>query len=125
MFAASRQLPSPTMPIYTSLIHYHVYLPTTHAQNVPLPCTLADIVSHQSDFQFRRGTSSGLTAFTVLALGVWAGCAGASGMGTSEKSSWEMALIVYASAPGLAPGSINYHLMFKYRAVRMSWVMQM
>lgn len=35
--------------------------------------------------------------FTLLVCGAAAGCAGASGIGTSEKSSWPMALIVNVS----------------------------
>lgn len=76
------------MLIYNSLVRSHVHhLPAAHVENVPLPYDFAHIISHRYDFQFCRGTASGLTAFTTPVLGVWAGWAGASGMGTSEKSS--------------------------------------
>lgn len=90
---------APATPIYKSFIHPHIHrLPSTLVEIIPPTCSLAHIISQRYDTQLRRGTVAGSVAFTTPVLGVWAGCAGASGMGTSEKSSWEMALIVHVSA---------------------------
>lgn len=61
-------------------------------------------LSSRSSFSLLNIAS--LTGFSIPVCGEWGGCAGASGIGTSEKSSWATALIVHESMHHL-PVSIH------------------